>query len=159
MKKLLTICLCVSLILSSYAQKQKKEEIPATAKTAFAAKFPKATKVKWSIEEPGEFEAEFSLNGTSSAAIFNAGGQLIETETEIKASALPQAVKNTLSKDFKDYQISEPEQVIDSKNVVTYEMIAKKGKNKYELTLLNDGKLFKKEEMKKEDKEDKEDKD
>jgi hypothetical protein len=153
MKKLLVISICVSFILSSYAQKQKKEEIPAIAKTTFASKFPKAQKVKWSIEKPGEFEAEFTLKGVESAALYDANGQLIETETEIKEASLPQTVKNTIAKDFAGYKINEIEQVIDSKNIVSYEMVARKGKREFELEFLSNGKLLKKEEKKKENKE------
>jgi hypothetical protein len=153
MKKILMISLCVGFILSGYAQKQKKEEIPAPAKTAFAVKFPKAQKVKWSIEKPGEFEAEFTLNGVESAALYDANGQLIETETEIKEAALPQTVKNTIAKDFAGYKINEIEQIIDSKNIVSYEMVARKGNREYELEFLTNGKLLKKDEKKKESKE------
>ena len=153
MKKLLVTSICLVFILSSYAQKQKKEEIPSAAKTAFAVKFPKAQKVKWSIEKPGEFEAEFTLNGVESAALYDANGQLIETETEIKEAALPQTVKNTIAKDFAGYKINEIEQVIDSKNIVSYEMVVRKGKREFELEFLSNGKLLKKEEKKKDSKE------
>ena len=153
MKRILVITLCVSLFLSTNAQKPKKEEIPATAKTAFAAKFPKAQKVKWSIEKPGEFEVEYALNGVESAAIYDAKGQLMETENEIKEAALPQPIKTAIAKDFTAYKLDEIEQVTDSKNNVSYEMEASKGKAAYELVFLSDGKLSKKEEIKKDGKE------
>lgn len=146
MKKLLLISICLGFILCSYAQKEK--EIPASAKTAFASKFPKAQKVKWSIEKPGEFEAEYTLNGVEASAVYDANGQLMETETEIKETALPQAVKSAIAKDFAGYKINEIELAIDSKNIVTYEMEAKKSKTVYELVFLTDGKLLKKEERK-----------
>lgn len=146
MKKLLLISICLGFILSSIAQ--KKNEIPASAKTAFSGKFPDAKKVKWSIEKPGEFEAEFTLNGVESAALYDVNGQLIETETEIKETELPQAVKSAIFKDFAGYKINEIERAVDSKDVVTYEMEAKKSKTVYELVFLPDGKLLKKEERK-----------
>jgi hypothetical protein len=147
------ICFCLGFMLTVSAQTQKKEEIPTSAKTAFAAKFPKAQKVKWSVEKPGEFEAEFTLNGIESAALYDANGLLIETETEIKENALPQAVLAAMAKDFTGYKIDEIERVVDSKDKVTYEMVAKKGKIEYELIFLSNGMLFKKEEKKKEGKE------
>lgn len=146
MKKLLIVSICLGFILNSYAQNGK--EISASAKTAFAGKFPKAQKVKWSIEKPGEFEAEFKLSGVSSAVIYDAKGQLIETETEINETSLPQPVLAALAKGFAGYRINEIEQVIDSKNIVTYEMESRKGKTVYELVFLPDGKLLKKEERK-----------
>jgi hypothetical protein len=38
------------------------------------------------------FEAEFRLNVIEAATLYDANGRLIETETEINETALPQAV-------------------------------------------------------------------
>ncbi len=145
---MLSICAC--FVLGSFAQAQKKDEIPAPAKSAFTAKFPKAQKVKWSIEKPGEFEAEFKLEGTEMSVLYDANGVLIVTEVEIKESELPQAIKATIAKDFAGYKLDEVEKATDAKGVVTYEMEAKKGKAEYELAFDSTGKVLKKEEKKEE---------
>jgi hypothetical protein len=134
MKKLLVLIVCSIFVLGVSAMNQKDEKIPAAAKTGFAAKFPTAQKVKWSIEKPGEFEAEFTLNKVETSALFDAKGTPLETETEIKESELPQAVKATLAKDFTGYKLDEIERVTDIKGTVTYEMEVAKGKEKQEVT-------------------------
>ena len=131
----------------SFAQKPK-EETPTAAKTAFAAKYPTAQKVKWSVEKPGEFEVEFTLNKVATSALYDATGKLLETEGEIKDSELPQAVKATIAKDFAGYKLDETEKAIDTKGIITYAMEASKGKVKLELSFDTNGKLLSKESLK-----------
>jgi len=150
MKKLLVLFVCISLVVCVSATNQKDEKIPATAKTGFAAKFPTAQKVKWSIENPGEFEAEFTLNKIETSAVFDGKGILVETETEIKESELPQAVKATIAKDFIGYKLDEIEKATDAKGVTTFEMEAAKGKDKLEISFDANGKLLSKEPLKEE---------
>jgi hypothetical protein len=154
MKKLLTLFVCMAFVAGVSAQKPKGE-IPAAAKTGFAAKFPAAQKVKWSIEKPGEFEVEFTLNKVEQSALVDAGGNLLETEVEIKAGELPQAVKAAIAKDFAGFKFDEIEKSTDAKGAVSFEMEAAKGKDKLEISFDSNGKLLAKEPLKK-DKEDKE---
>ena len=153
MKKLLLIFVCLAFVLGVSAQKPK-EEIPASAKSGFAAKYPGAQKVKWSIEKPGEFEVVFTLNKIEQSVLVDPKGNIIETEIEIKESELPQAVKATLTKDFAGFKLDEIEKSTDAKGVVSFEMEAAKGKDKWELAFDANGKLLSKEPLKKE-KEDK----
>jgi hypothetical protein len=83
MKKLVTSLVCIFLVVFSIAQ-NPKEETPSAVKTSFAAKYPKAQKVKWSVEKPGEFEVEFTLNNVAKSTFFDAKGKLLETEGEMK---------------------------------------------------------------------------
>jgi hypothetical protein len=147
MKKIffLTICMFYFGLSCVQAQeKSKKIEVPAVVNSAFESKYPKAEKVNWGIEEPGEFEAEFKLNGIESSALFDSKGQFLEYETEIKKSALPQAIKATIAKDFADCKIDEVEKSTDTKGVVMYEMEASRGKEKYEISFDANGTLLNK---------------
>ena len=144
MKKLLVLIVCLTFVLGLSAMNQKDEKIPAAAKTGFAAKFPTAQKVKWSIEKPGEFEAEFILNKLETSALFDAKGNLLETEAEINAKELPQAVKATLAKEFAGYKLDEIEKVTDAKGITTFEIQASKDKDELEISLDANGKLLKK---------------
>ena len=155
MRKLLMLSVCMAIAISLAAMNQKEAQIPAAAKTGFAAKFPAAQKVKWSIEKPGEFEAEFKLNKVETSAVFDAKGNLIETETRIKESELPQAVKATITKDFAGYKIDEIEKATNAKGAATFEMEATKGKDELEISFDANGKLLAKNPLK-EDNEDKE---
>ena len=153
MKKLLTVLVCMVFVVGVYAQKPK-EDAPAAAKSAFAAKYPGAQKVKWSVEKPGEFEVEFTLNKVESSALFDATGKFLESEAEVKEADLPPAVKATLAKDFAGYKLDEIEKATDTNGVVSYEMEAVKGKEKLELSFDANGKLLSKEPLKKEKEED-----
>ena len=150
MKKLLILFFCLALVIGLSAMNQKDEKVPAAAKSGFAAKFPTAQKVKWGVEKPGEFEAEFTLNGAETSALVDAKGNLLETETEIKESELPQAVKATMAKDFAGYKLDEIEKATDAKGVITFEMEATKGKDKLEISFDLNGKLIAKEPLKEE---------
>lgn len=154
MKKLVWVAICIFFVVSSFSQEKQKEEIPAAAKSGFAAKYPNAGKVKWSIEKPGEYEAKFKLNGTEMSATFDSQGKLTEQEVEIKEGELPQLVKAAIVKDFAGYKIDEVEKSTDAKGTVSYEMDATKGKEKYEISFDSNGKLLTKEEEKKEKEED-----
>ena len=149
MKKLITLLVCMVFVAFGFAQ-NPKEETPAAAKAAFASKYPTAQKVKWSVEKPGEFEVEFTLNKIESSALYDTTGKLLETECEIEDSELPQAVKATLAKDFAGYKLDEIEKATDSNGLTTYEMEAAKGKVKFEISFDMNGKLLSKEPLKEE---------
>jgi hypothetical protein len=154
MKKLLILLVCMIFVVGAYAQKPK-EDAPAAAKSAFAAKYPGAQKVKWSVEKPGEFEVEFTLNKVESSALFDASGKFLESEAEASNTDLPAAVKATIAKDFAGYKLDEIEKSTDGKGVITYEMQAVKGKDKLAISFDATGKLLSKEPLKKEKEEDK----
>ena len=149
MKKLFAVLVCMIFVVGTYAQKPK-EEAPAAAKSAFAAKYPTAQKVKWSVEKPGEFEVEFTLNKVESSALFDATGKFLESEAEVKEADLPQPVKATIAKDFNGYKLDEIEKSTDEKGVTSFEMEAVKGKDKLELSFDPSGKLLSKEPLKEE---------
>lgn len=148
MKKFILLLVCVSFVMSTIAQETKKVEVPAAAKTAFAAKFPQAQKVVWGMEKAGEYEAEFVLNGVESSAVYDASGSLMEIETELKESELPLPIKTALGKDFAGYKIGEIAKNTDAKGIVVYELEASRDKKSYELVFDNAGKLTRKVESK-----------
>ena len=143
MKRLMSLFVCTMFVVFANAQKPK-DQTPAAVKTAFAAKYPGAQKVKWSIEKPGEFEVEFVLNKVESSALFDATGKFLESEVEIKEAELPQGVKATLAKDFTGFKLGEIEKSTDTKGVATFEMEAAKGKEKLVLSFDGSGKLLSK---------------
>jgi len=152
MKKLFLLLISFGLVVVISAQQPKSEKIPSATKTGFAASFPTVQKVKWSVEKPGEYEAEFRLNGNEASALFDDKGNLLETETEIGSQALPQAVKTRIARDFAGYKLNEIEKSTDPKGVVSFEMEAVKGKEKLELSFDITGKLLGKEPLKAEKK-------
>ncbi|HNW51603.1 MAG TPA: PepSY-like domain-containing protein [Prolixibacteraceae bacterium] len=151
MKKTVITAVLSLLVVVSFAE-EKKVTVPEVVKKAFAAQYANATKVEWELEKEGEFEAEFKLSKTEMSVVFDAAGNLIETETEIEESELPQAIKATLAKDFAGYKIDDAVKA-EAKGVVTYEMEAKKEKKEFELVFDANGKLLKQEEEKEDNEE------
>jgi ribosomal protein S6E (S10) len=157
MKKILMLIVFVALYCSGYAQQSKEDKkegkevnVPAVAKSAFAKQFPNAEKVKWSLEKPGEYEAEFVQNKVEISVVFDEKGTLLEKETEIKESELPQAVKSAIAKDFNGYKLEEIDKAV-AKGVTKYEIEVGKDKKSFELTYDGNGKLLSKKEKKEKD--------
>lgn len=122
---------------------EKPVNVPTVVKNAFASKFTAVSGVEWGIEKPGQYEVEFTQNKINMAALFDAKGALLETESKIVESELPAAIKSTLAKDFVGYKITNIEKTV-AKGVAKYEMDATKGKKKMELVFDASGKLLKK---------------
>jgi hypothetical protein len=83
------------------------------------------------------------------SAVLDEKGTLLETETEIKESDLPQAVKSTLAKDFAGYKTDEILKAV-ANGITTFEMGAQKDKKEYMLEFDMNGKLLKQTEEKEE---------
>lgn len=134
-----------------------KIDIPKTIQDAFKAKYPTAQKVEWEMEDTGEYEAEFKLDGKEMSANFNADGTWLETETEIKIKDLPQAVKDAIVAQFPDFEVEEAEQVETPDLGLAYEVELENEETDEEMEAVfsADGTLLKKE-MKQEDEDDKE---
>lgn len=110
-------------------------------KKAFAAQYPNVVKVTWSIEKPGEYEAEFNQNKTVVSTLYDSKGALLETESKITESELPQAIKSVLTKDYSGYKIGGVEKNV-VKGKVTYEVVATKAKKETELIFDSSAKLL-----------------
>jgi Protein of unknown function (DUF2874). len=158
MKNKLVIVLLV--LFSTYAMAQGKKgnskesptvTVPELVKKEFAKKYPSVTNVKWSLEKAGEYEAEFNMNKKGMSVVIDEKGNLLEVETEIKVTELPQAINATIAKDFPGYKINECEK-IEAKGIVSYELEVQKEKIEYEIVLNADGKLLKKVAKKEKDK-------
>jgi len=128
---------------STYAQDISADKVPADVSSAFKAKFPKAEKVKWEMENGKDYEAAFKINDAEQSAVFDAGGNWMETETEIKVSELPQAVSQSVAKQFSGYKINEAEKV-EKKDGNLYEVELSKGKEILEVTLSPTGEVTEK---------------
>lgn len=133
------------------AQKLKENQVPDAAKKAFVQKFANAKEVKWSKEGDNEFEAEFEVDEKEQSANFDSSGRWLITETEIKNSELPQPVLVIIAKEFADYKIKEAEKAESVDKGVFYEVELKSGKKNYEIQFSAEGKMIKKEEIRKEE--------
>ncbi len=151
MKKIILTSVLALFILSANAQEKnehskccKKIVVPESVKKAFSDKYPEVKKVKWDLEKPGQYEAEFKLAKVKTSVLIDENGAVLEVENEINRKDLPQAVQNTLKTDFSGYEIEEVEKVV-ANGVVTYEMDAEQGNEEFELVFDVNGKLLSKE--------------
>jgi hypothetical protein len=160
MKKLLILLSLVALLSSCHhghryhkwntgkGEKESKEVIvPSAVKSAFEKQFAKAKNVEWSLEKTDEFEAEFIIGKAELSAVYDSKGTLLETGTPIVETELPQAVKDSLTREFAGYDLYKTEK-IDTKGVISYEMKVKKTST---LSFDAKGKLIKNEVKKEKD--------
>jgi len=130
MKKIIYLLLTVALMSNAaFAQKISADKVPTAVTSAFKAKFPTITKADWEIENANEYEACFKLNGEEVSANFDKTGKWLETETEIKVSALPAPVQSTLSKDFAGFKINEVSKIESVKNGNCFEAEIERRRN------------------------------
>jgi CheY-like chemotaxis protein len=129
-------------------------QTPAAVLAAFQQKYPAAQAVEWETEDEGVFEADFKLDNKKMSAAFDAKGTWLETEMAIKKSALPEAVRAAIAKEFPDYEIDEAEQV-ETPGGMQYEVVLENedGDTEIEVEALfsSDGKLLKQEKEEKDD--------
>lgn len=119
------------------------QQTPAAVKEALEKKFPEAKSIKWEKENDSEWEAEFKMNGIEYSANFSTDGTWKETEHEMKAKDLPEAVSNTLASSFSDYKVEEAE-MVETPSFSGYEIELEKGKETLEVVIDQSGKVLKK---------------
>ena len=102
------------------------DETPAAVKTSFTKLYPNITKVKWE-KEGANYEAEFDLKTGETSCLFDAAGNLLETETEMAVSALPKSVSDYVAKNYPGQKIREAAKIVDAKNITIYEAEVKEG--------------------------------
>jgi phosphopantothenoylcysteine synthetase/decarboxylase len=102
------------------------DDVPAAVKSKFASLYPNVKKAKWD-KEAANYEAEFEVNEVETSVLFDATGNLLETETEIAVTALPKAVSDYVTKNYATEKIKEASKIVDSKGTVTYEAEVKSG--------------------------------
>jgi hypothetical protein len=124
------------------------QDVPAAVEEAFNQKYPDAKKVAWASEDDG-YEAAFKLKGKKMEAEFDAKGNWLETDTEMKVKDLPEAVTKAIADQFPDAEIEEAERVSTPQWAEAYEVEVeweKEGKEmEMELVFSKDGKLLSKE--------------
>ena len=102
------------------------DDAPEAVKASFTKLYPSVTKVKWGKED-AYYEAEFEMNKTEMSCLFDATGNLLETETEIAITALPKSASDYVAKNYAGQKIKEASKIVDAKKVTTYEAEVKEG--------------------------------
>ena len=149
MKNLVVLVATFSLLsISACSQKN----LPENVKKEFSIKYPVAQSIKWDSETANEWEAEFSLDSKKMSACFDNSWKWINSETEIPEKELPEAVLNTMNKDFQGYKRRLSE-IFESPELKGFEVTLIKGESSLEVIFDNNGNIIKKTNVSEEDEE------
>jgi len=146
MKKILLLLSVIIASASASAQKIAQENVPPSVAAAFKAKFSIAEKTIWEMDYD-KYEAEFTVGKGEFSAIFDKDGKWLETETYLKPSDLPKAIKEMLSQKYGElsgYKIEEAVKAETEKETI-YELDIKRGEIFYELAFDEKGQLLREE--------------
>ena len=120
MKKLALMIVAAMITSLSFAQKIQEKDVPASVKASFQKNYPNIKEVKWD-KEGEKYEASFDLNKIDNSVLFDAQGNLLETEVEIKLNQLPKGVLEYVKANYKGQNVKEAAKITDAKGTVTYE--------------------------------------
>ena len=144
----LIIVFSVTLSYTTVAQKISSGDVPTLVNETFKSKFSIAEKTSWSLDYD-KYKAEFKVSKSQYSATFDKDGKWLKTETFLKPSDLPKAVKEKLTKEFgelSDYKIEDPEKVESKDGGINYEMEVIKGSVTYKMIVSEKGEIVSKEE-------------
>ena len=102
------------------AQKIQDKDVPVEVKTTFEKLYPNTKKIKWEKEQD-HYEASFDLNKVDHSVLFDAKGNVLETEIEIEMKDLPKGVLEYIKANYAGKKVKEAAKITDDKGVVTYE--------------------------------------
>ena len=121
MKKAVTMMVAGVITSFSFAQKIQEKDVPATVKTSFNKTYPTAKEVKWD-KEGANYEASFDANEIDNSVLFDASGNVVETEAEIELNQLPSGVLEYVKTNYSNQKVKEAAKITDAKGVITYEV-------------------------------------
>ena len=120
MKKSIFVLLIITgCITIARAQNVKEAEVPSSVKAAFNKKYPD-TQAKWE-KEKNNYEVTFTKDNKIMSAVIDKKGTIIETETDIPVSALPENVRSYLKVHYKSEKIKEAAKIVKANGEVNYE--------------------------------------
>lgn len=86
------------------AQALSAAQVPNEVRAAWRSRFPGIQTVEWKLKADHNYEAEFKSRGVDVAVKFTPAATWLETETTIRATAVPAAVKTTIARDYSGYR-------------------------------------------------------
>ena len=120
-KEILLFLCMLTISLTSCSQRLKEADVPGTVKLKLASMYPGIKSTKWDKEE-GKYEAAFKNNGVETSVLIDDAGMHVQTETDIKVSALPRGIKDYAEKHLSGKKITEASMITDANGVITYEV-------------------------------------
>jgi hypothetical protein len=95
-------------------------DVPAAAKATLARLYPGVKNAKWEKED-GNYEVGFTHQEKQLSLVIDAKGSVLETETTIPVTALPESVRSYVTKHQAGKAIKEAAEIVDAKGRKKYE--------------------------------------
>ena len=143
MKRVLIITGLLLCLRISYAQNLKETKVPTIVLDAFKKEHPEIKNGKWE-KEGDNYEVEFKLNKIENSIVYNANGNWIEKEVEIKPTELPKNALDYFEKNLPGKKIKEACKITAADGKIIYE--AEVEDTEYQF--YSEGKLLKQEKEK-----------
>jgi len=121
MKKLALMMVAAMITTLTFAQKLHEKDVPAQVKASFQKHYPNIKEVKWD-KEGKKFEASFDLNKKDHSVLFDAQGNILETEVEIELSQLPKGILEYVKTNYKGEKVNEAAKITDANGIIVYEV-------------------------------------
>lgn len=136
--RILLLCL-LFFTISCEDVPNSNEEVPEVVKKAFRDKYPDEHNEKWNVDRNNNYEAKFKEDGETYKADFTPAGVWVETELSLKKKDLPEAVLESIKRDYDDYKIVEIEKTDHPKKGIFYDIEFKKDGKKFDIEYNKDG--------------------
>ena len=131
------------LLLFSFSVFAQHSKIPLKVTDSFSKLYPKATNVKWD-KEGNDYEASFKLDNKDMSVNLNVDGKVLEIETTIEISQLPDSIDIYVQNNYKGYKITEAAKIVKANGVTLFEAEIQKGNSKKDLLFDSQGIIEKK---------------
>ncbi len=142
MKTQLMILSVLAFSATACGQKVSEADVPQPVKSAFMKQFPKADHAHWGMESKTQYEVEFKQGDEAMSATYDKVGKWMETEKDVKADALPDAVRRTLADKYAGSKVKDLSHVDNPKGTF-YEADIEKGETSMEVVMSPDGTVVK----------------
>jgi hypothetical protein len=124
MKNIFIVLLLNAVIASTAcAQKLDASKVPAPVKTSFAKQYPGVT-AKWEMED-GKYEASFKQQGHEISVLYDASGNMTESEMEIEVAELPAAIVDYVKSHRNGASVKEAAKITKTNGEINYEAVVK----------------------------------
>jgi len=119
--KILPVIVIVLLTQSGLqAQKILASAVPTSVRSAVDKSYGEAKSLSWEKENEN-YEAEFQWKGAEYSAVYDAAGNLVETEVVIALIDLPASAVKYLGEHHSNEKIKEAAKITTAKGIVTFE--------------------------------------
>lgn len=139
------IILITALLLFSgraFAQDLRENEVPANVLKAFQGMFSTASDIEWE-RNIDYYKVDFDVNRNDHEVWYNANGEMLKHEEEIKNKDLPRAILDTIEREFDSLQIDDAEKITEA-GTITYKVDLENYNEEWKVIFNENGKVIEK---------------